>query len=88
MLFSQLRKKQVVNLATGACLGQVTDLVFDDMTGVVRAIIVPDIKTGFLAHLKPREDLMIPYKCIETIGNYVILARVDSYATLDEEKRK
>ena len=48
MLFSQLRKKQVVNLATGACLGQVTDLVFDDMTGVARAIIVPDRRLVFL----------------------------------------
>ena len=30
---------------------------------------------------------MIPYKCIETIGNDVILARVDSYATLDEKRK-
>ena len=87
MLFSQLKKRQGVNLSTGACLGQVTDLVFDETTGVVRAIIVPDVKTGFLAHFKPREDLMIPYKCIETIGDDVILARVDSYATLDEKRK-
>lgn len=88
MLFSQLRKKQVVNIVTGCCLGTVNDLVIDESTSSVRAIVVPGVSGNLLSRIKKGTDIVIPWQCIEKIGDDVILARVDAYASLDEKENR
>ena len=85
MLFSDLKKKQVVNLVTGCCMGNVSDLIFDERSSSIRALVVPGNAAGFWQRLKSNSDLVIPWSCIDKIGNDVILAHVDTYACLDEK---
>ncbi len=40
MTFRELREKQVVQLATGTCLGRVDDIVFDTATGKIESFIM------------------------------------------------
>ncbi|MBE5906368.1 MAG: YlmC/YmxH family sporulation protein [Lachnospiraceae bacterium] len=42
MRYSELRKKEVINVATGKSLGFVCDLTFDERTGCICALVVPE----------------------------------------------
>ncbi|SFP98783.1 sporulation protein, YlmC/YmxH family [Lachnospiraceae bacterium XBB1006] len=41
MRYSDFRKKEVINVATGKSLGFVCDLVFDEHTGCICAMVLP-----------------------------------------------
>lgn len=73
MRFSELHCREVINLCDGARLGEVCDLVFDPTCGQIIAIVVPEhsgIK-NFFSH----EDCVIPWGCIETLGEDYILVK-------------
>lgn len=73
MRFSELHCREVINLCDGARLGEVCDLVFDVACGRITALVVPG--KGGLAGLFSREDCVIPWDCIETLGEDYILVR-------------
>ena len=64
MRFSELHCREVINLCDGARLGEVSDLIFDPVCGQITAI-------GLLS----REDCIIPWNCIETLGEDYILVK-------------
>ncbi len=75
MRFSKLRQKEVINVIDGRSLGYITDLVIEDMTGRITAIVLPE-STGLRCWFKTKE-YVITWKDICKIGNDVILVEVD-----------
>ena len=73
MRFSELHCREVINLCDGARLGEVSDLIFDAVTGQVTNIVVPG--QGGLLSLFSREECVIPWRCIETLGEDYILVK-------------
>ncbi len=73
MRFSELHCREVINLCDGARLGEVSDLIFDPVRGQITAIVVPG--QGGLMGLLSREDCIIPWNCIETLGEDYILVK-------------
>ena len=66
--YSDLKKKEVVDISTGKNLGKINDLIIDSGSGEILKIVVPGRK-GFLNC----EEVFIDYKCIEKIGDDAIL---------------
>lgn len=75
--FSKLRQKEVVNIMDGARLGIICDLVLDECTGKICAIVVPG-QSRFSFFFKGDRDSVIPFKNIVKIGEDVILVEIDS----------
>ena len=72
--FSELHCREVINLCDGARLGEVCDLIFDLVCGQITALIVPE-QSGLMG-LFSREDCVIPWNCIETLGEDYILVKL------------
>ena len=75
--FDDLRKKDVINVCDGACLGRICDIEIDvnDCEGRITAIVVPGV-ARFFGILRSEEELDIPYPCIRKIGEDVILVEI------------
>ncbi len=78
MSFSEIRRKDVVNMADGRKLGKPIDLMLNE-SACVEALVVPGKTGGFFGFLKPdREGCVIPWSRVRRIGDDVILVEVDS----------
>lgn len=75
MRFSRLRQKEVINIVDGRSLGYICDLVIEDATGHITAIVLPE-SAGVRWFFKPKE-IVIPWKDICKIGDDVILVEAD-----------
>ncbi len=69
IFYSELKKKEVVNVATGSNLGKIIDLIIEENSGKIISIIVPGKKSGFLSC----ENEELDFKCITRIGADTIL---------------
>ena len=67
--FSVLKEKEIVNVFDGKKLGRITDILFDNTTGVVKGIVVPGEKKLF----RKNDDVFIPIERLKKIGDDVIL---------------
>lgn len=77
--YSELKKKEVVNVITGSNLGKIIDLIIEEKSGKIISIIVPGRKSGFLCC----ENEELDFDCITTIGADTILYKP---CTRKEEK--
>ncbi len=67
---TELRCKEVINICNGERLGFVGDLRIDSCSGRIVDIIIPrGIPLPFCRH----DDIIIPWNCIERIGEDAIL---------------
>ncbi len=67
--YSELKKKQVIDVSSGANLGKITDLVIEEDSGRILKIIVSGKMGGFLSC-----DLIeLDYHCITRIGDDTVL---------------
>ncbi len=82
--FGELKRKEVVNLLDGKCLGKVCDVVFTWPEGKVQGIVVPGGK-GFRWG---KADLFIDLKCVKKIGVDVVLVEIRTAAKPDKKKGK
>ena len=73
MRFSELHCREVINLCDGARMGEVSDLLFDPVCGQITALVVPT-QSGIVG-LFSKNDCVIPWGCIETLGEDYILVR-------------
>ena len=73
MRFSELHCREVINLCDGARMGEVSDLLFDPVCGQITALVVP-AQSGIVG-LFSKNDCVIPWGCIETLGEDYILVR-------------
>lgn len=75
MRLCEFQKKEVINACDCKRLGTVTDLIFDECTGQVEALIVP--KGGKWNWLTgDGSECIIPFSCIKKIGPDIILVEV------------
>ena len=70
--FSELRYKEVINIATGARLGYVTDAVFDSRDGRLLALVIPG-RSRFFGLFGREEDTVLPWNAICRMGEDIIL---------------
>ena len=76
MRYSELKQKVVVNVLDGRKLGNIIDLDIAVEDGRILAIIVPapfSLNTFFKG-----EGCIIPWQCIQKIGDDVILVTVEA----------
>ena len=66
--YSDLKKKEVVDISTGKNLGKINDLIIDSGSGEILKIIVPGKKCFLYC-----DELIIDYNCIVKIGDDAIL---------------
>lgn len=69
--FSELRRKEVINITTGMRLGYICDLEFDAKCGKILSLTVPE-RAPIFSFKKP-EEFRIPWDCIAKIGDDIIL---------------
>ncbi len=80
---ADLRNKEVVNVASGCRLGYVDDVVVDTGNGQILALIVPG-PWRFFGLLGRGEDYVLPWPCVQRIGDDIIL--VDVPGEIQREK--
>lgn len=71
MLFSELRRKEVINLCTGCRIGYVCDIEIDVKCGKLLSLIVPERQPFF--SFKRQNELRVPWDCIDKISDDIIL---------------
>jgi len=82
-----LQCKEVINISDGCRLGYVCDVEIDVLCGKLVSIIVPG--TWRLWTLFGRgEEYIIPWDCIEKIGEDIILVRFSEAATPCQRRRE
>ena len=70
--FSDLRYKEVIDMHSGFRLGYVYDMEFDDKEGHIISLICPG-RAKLFGLLGREDDYVLPWHCIERIGNDIIL---------------
>jgi len=73
--FSELLCKEVICIHDGRRLGFVTDCRIELPEGHILAIVVPG-RRRVLGLCPPKEDLVIPWRCIKRIGPDIILVDI------------
>ena len=71
--FKDLRKRDVINVADGRCLGKVSNLFLEFPRGILTGIAVPERKNKGLFRCFDKSELYIDQSKILKIGNDVIL---------------
>jgi len=73
---SDLKQKEVVNVADGSRLGFVCDIEFDQKTGKVEAIIIPGAGKmfGVFGH---EQEFRVKWADIDQIGDDLIIVDAD-----------
>ena len=75
MRMSELRCKEIINIATGQRLGYVCDAELEMPAGVLKALIVPG-PCRFFGLFGREPDFLIPMDCITRIGQDIILVEI------------
>ncbi len=85
--FSDLRSKEVINIATGQRLGYICDMEIDLTDGKILSFIVPgDRKMGGL--VPGDRDYIIPWQGIARMGKDIILINADQICRSPQKERK
>ena len=94
LTLSELKKRDVINIADGKCLGRITDMKFCFPQGLIEGIFVPGRKSCNLFGAFSRNSLFIPDKCIVKIGGDVILVDLacgnvcDAFVNLESKHKE
>ncbi len=78
MSFSDIRRKDVINICDGRKLGRPIDLILND-SACVQALVVPS-RSGGMAGLfrQDREGCVIGWEQVRRIGDDVILVELEA----------
>lgn len=78
MSYSELRRKDVVNICDGRKMGKPIDLILND-SACATALVVPGRFGGLLGMFRQdREGIVIDWSRVRRVGDDVILVEVDS----------
>ena len=75
MLFSELKKKEVINLRNCEKLGRVNDFEFDECTGQIFKLIIPG-ENKWCGLFGSDSNYVICYKDIKQIGPDIIIVDI------------
>ncbi|MBC7344129.1 MAG: YlmC/YmxH family sporulation protein [Clostridia bacterium] len=73
---SDLRLREVINVADGKMLGTIRDVELDIEEGRVRAFILPGAGSKVWGLIGRGEELIVPWENVRTIGIDCILVEV------------
>ncbi|WP_347550337.1 YlmC/YmxH family sporulation protein [Pseudalkalibacillus hwajinpoensis] len=75
MRLSQLSGKELIDIEKGQKLGVLgqTDLLFDEKTGLLKALIIP--QSSWMGLKRRDQEISIPWDHIETIGRDMIIVQ-------------
>ncbi len=76
LTYSELAKKDVINIADGRCLGKITDVKFKFPQGVLIGVFVPARKNKGFFWFFDKSTLYIEVSKIVKIGGDVILVNI------------
>lgn len=82
--FSELKKREVINVVDAKNLGSIIDLELDFPKGILVSITVQGKKTCKLLSFFNRNKLVIPRASIVKIGGDVILVKVNCGSVCEE----
>lgn len=71
-----LKQREVINIVNAERLGYIYDVDIDFETGKILSVIIPG-KRGFLNFFSKRNDYIIPWDKIITVGRELVLVRLD-----------
>ena len=75
--FTELRERDVVNIADGRSYGKACDIVFNYPEGKISGIVVPGRRCYSL--FRSRNDIFIEWRKIKKVGKDVILVDLRPY---------
>lgn len=75
--YSELKKRDVINVADGRCLGRITDIRLDFPEGILIGITVPGRKARGLFRIFDKSEMYIDESRIIKIGGDVILVDIN-----------
>ena len=70
--FTELKNKEIVNVFDGRKLGRIIDILFDNLSGTVKGIVVPGERKIF----RKNDDIFVPLEKLKKIGDDVILVNL------------
>lgn len=75
MLLSEIGDKEIVDIVKGSMHGKLWDaeMLFDEKTGVIKSLLVPDLTGGVSSRFKG--DIQLPWSSIIVIGEDMIIFR-------------
>ena len=74
---TELRRREVIDIATAERLGYVCDVEIDFKTGLIQSVIVPK-RTSLFSIFKKKSEYVIPWENIAAIGKDIILVKLDN----------
>ena len=77
LTYNELRKRDVINVSDGRCLGRIIDLRLSFPEGIMVGIVVPGRRTHGLLKLFDKSQLYIDESRIIKIGGDVILVDIN-----------
>ena len=88
MRLSELRCKEIINVASGQRLGYVCDAEIELPAGVLKSLLVPG-PCRFFGLFGREPDFLVPLSCITKIGRDIILVDIPGQCGRSKrEKRK
>lgn len=76
MRLLELRQKEVINIRTCTSLGCVMDLIIDEKSGCILALVIPG-PGRFCGFLGRDTEFIIPWECVCQVGRDIILVDID-----------
>ncbi len=86
LTYNQLKKRDVINIVDGKCLGRIVDLKLRFPEGVLQGIFVPGRKKGFISGIFDKSTIYIDESRIIKIGGDVILVNLSGERCDDKPK--
>lgn len=83
----EFRRKQIINLSNGMKIGYADDLIFDDKTAEISAILVYG-RFRLFGLLGREDDLTIDWKDIDIIGEDAILVKAEGISRGNDKPQK
>ncbi len=78
MLFSELKKKEVINLKNCQKLGKISDFEFDECTGQIFKLVVPGQSRWCGLFGGGDDDYVIRYRDIKQIGPDIVIVDIST----------
>lgn len=77
LTYNELKKRDVINISDGRCLGRIIDIRLDFPDGILVGIVVPGRKVNGILKIFDRSQLYIDQSRIIKIGGDVILVDIN-----------
>ena len=87
MRLSELRCKEIINVASGQRLGYVCDAEIEMPAGVLKSLLVPG-PCRFFGLFGREPDFLVPLGCITKIGRDIILVDIPGQCGRSKREKK